>query len=292
MDVEKLLGKLLNEIKGSGGEQFKRKYNEYTKGSKKKYKKKYKHKGGDKYYRESGASRRSSKKSSLIGNLTGNLTSGKGLLTAIGLGVGAYEIYRTSRQPQQSQTITGTGAQAQYAPQSMSGQVRQTPAPPPPPPSSQQRQTQVCQAEGSENAPVSSVPVADTADRTDRASVNPIVSQLDEQDLARRLIQVMAGAAHADGALDGEEEKAILDRLRDADLGQEEKMFLLTELHQPRSIAELTQGVEDIRLGQTMYAVAASAVVIDTENERQWFDELGEALGISPELRHFIEENQ
>ena len=105
MDVEKLLGKLLNEVKGSGGEQFKRKYNEYTKGNKKKYKKKYKSKGGDKYYRESSTPRRSSKKSSLISSLTGNLTSGKGLLTAIGLGVGAYEIYRTSRQPRQPQTV-------------------------------------------------------------------------------------------------------------------------------------------------------------------------------------------
>ncbi|MCI5132339.1 MAG: DUF533 domain-containing protein, partial [Candidatus Electrothrix sp. EH2] len=33
-------------------------------------------------------------------------------------------------------------------------------------------------------------------------------------------------------------------------------------------------------------------VVIDTESERQWFDELGDALGLSPEIRLFIEENQ
>ncbi|MCI5221641.1 MAG: hypothetical protein D3924_02905, partial [Candidatus Electrothrix sp. AR4] len=119
MDVEKLLGKLLHEVKDSGGEQFKRKYNEYTKGKKKKhkkYKKKYKNKGEDTYYRHSGSSHRSSKKSSLISNLTGNLTSGKGLLTAIGLGVGAYEIFRTSRQPQQP----AVGAGSQYTSQSMS----------------------------------------------------------------------------------------------------------------------------------------------------------------------------
>ncbi|MCI5209101.1 MAG: DUF533 domain-containing protein, partial [Candidatus Electrothrix sp. ATG2] len=39
-------------------------------------------------------------------------------------------------------------------------------------------------------------------------------------------------------------------------------------------------------------AVAASAVVIDTESERQWFDELGRSLGLSSDLCHFIEENQ
>jgi uncharacterized membrane protein YebE (DUF533 family) len=115
---------------------------------------------------------------------------------------------------------------------------------------------------------------------------------LDEQDVARRLIQVMVGAAHADGILDSEEEKAILDRLRTVDLAQEEKMFLLEELHHPRSIAELTQGVEDVRLGQAIYAVAASAVIIDTESERQWFDELGKALGLSSDVCLFIEDNQ
>lgn len=115
---------------------------------------------------------------------------------------------------------------------------------------------------------------------------------LDEQDIARRLIQVMVGAAHADGILDSEEEKAILGRLRAVDLAQEEKMFLLEELHHPRSIAELTRGVEDVRLGQAIYAVAASAVIIDTESERRWFDELGKALGLSSDVCLFIEDNQ
>ncbi|MCI5134518.1 MAG: DUF533 domain-containing protein, partial [Candidatus Electrothrix sp. AW2] len=35
----------------------------------------------------------------------------------------------------------------------------------------------------------------------------------------------------------------------------------------------------------------ASAVVIDTESERRWFDELGQALDMSPEVCQFIEEN-
>ncbi len=277
MDIEKMLGKLLHEVKGSGGEQFKRKYDEYTKGSKKKYKKK------DKYYRKNSASQQTSHKSSLINSLTGNLTSGKGLLTAIGLGVGAYEIYRTSRQPQQSGTIPRTGAQ--YAPQSPPQAMAGSPSSPPPPPPQQQQQqpTQQIQVRQPTNPPTSSIPVA---------AANPIVSQLNEQELACRFIQVMAAAAHSDGILDAEEEKAILDRLREVNLAQEEKMFLLEELHRPRSITELTQGIDDTRLGQAMYAVAASAVVIDTESERRWFDELGETLGISPQMRRFIEENQ
>jgi uncharacterized membrane protein YebE (DUF533 family) len=280
MDVEKLLGKLLHEVTGSGGAQFARKYTEYTGGGKKKHKKyKKKYKGGDAYYGQGGSPHRSAHKGgSLLDQLTGNLKSGKGLLTAIGLGVGAYEIYRSKQQTPQPQAVTGTAAPG-YTPPPAAGQLS---APPPPPPP---QQTPVGQPQ---NAPGSAVPPAASAQRAD--SPVPLATGLNEQDVARRLIQVMVGAAHADGVLDGDEEKAILDRLRDADLAQEEKMFLLEELHRPRSIAELTEGIEDTRLAQTLYAVAASAVVIDTESERMWFDELGDALSLSPEVRQFIEE--
>ncbi|XCN72246.1 MAG: DUF533 domain-containing protein [Candidatus Electrothrix aestuarii] len=271
MDVEKLLGKLLHEITDSGGKQFNKKY--------KKYKKKHKHKEG--YYHQGRTAHHSSKKTSLLDNLTGNLKSGKGLLTAIGLGVGAYEIYRTSRQTQQPQS---TGGAQQYPPQTPLGQQAGG-APPPPPPPAGVPQEQSYSSPPSGTAP----PAISTAEVVE---MEPVHTVLDEQEVARRLIRVMVGAAHADGTLDQEEEKAILDHLRHVELAQEEKMFLLEELHHPRTIDELTQGIEDARLGQAMYALAASAVLIDTESERQWFDALGKALGLSPEVSRFIEENQ
>jgi uncharacterized membrane protein YebE (DUF533 family) len=76
------------------------------------------------------------------------------------------------------------------------------------------------------------------------------------------------------------------------ELSQEEKMFLLEELHHPRPIAELTAGISDLRLAQTTYAVALSAMSVDTDSERQWLDELGAALGLSAEIRRFIEETR
>ncbi|MGB5684941.1 MAG: DUF533 domain-containing protein [Candidatus Electrothrix sp.] len=276
MDVEKLFGKLLHEVTGSGGNLLKKKH--------KKYKKKHKYKGGDGGYRQSTSSQHVSKKNSLLDNLTGNLTSGKGLLTAIGLGVGAYEIYR-SKQAQQGQTVTG--ANPQYSSQVTQAQPTSASPPPPPPAGVQQEQRQQ-----QTMSPAAPVPTSSLERTTVEPEPEPLRTVLDEQDVARRLIQAMVGAAHADGMLDSEEEKAILDRLRAVDLAQEEKMFLLEELHHPRSIVELTQGVEDVRLGQAIYAVAASAVIIDTESERRWFDELGKALGLSSDICLFIEENQ
>ncbi len=75
----------------------------------------------------------------------------------------------------------------------------------------------------------------------------------------------MAAAAHADGVMDAEEERAVLDKLRGADLSQEEKMFLLNELHQPKSIDELVAGITDPAVAKTMYMLAVAAIKIDTE---------------------------
>jgi len=100
----------------------------------------------------------------------------------------------------------------------------------------------------------------------------------------------MIAAAHADGILDEAEEKAILDRLRGAELDSEEKMFLVNELHQPKPLSELTDGIDDPETAKTMYMLAVATIDTDTEAERIWLDELGTQLGISSEIRNFIEE--
>lgn len=233
MNIESLLGKMLQETIGFGSGQ--------TQGQ------------------QRGYGRSQSSSGSLLGSLTNQLTSGAGLMTAIGFGVGAYEILR--------------GGQQQSPPQAPSNMGGPQAAPPPLPPLPSFNQTA---------PPPAPTPAAASA---------PV--PLDAQEMARRLIRVMVAAAHADGSLDAEEEKAILDRLRGVELSPEEKTFLLEELHQPRSIAELSAGITgNLRLAQTMYAVALSAITVDTESERRWLDELGTALGLSAEVRKFIEETR
>ncbi len=205
------------------------------------------------------------KKSMLSG-----LGSGSGLMTVIGLGVGAYEILK-QQQGQKNQT-SGMG-QAPPPPGGGSFGAAPPPLPPgaaahasPPPP------------------PMPSVPVA-----TPAPASAPPVSGLGGQELAVRMIQLMAAAAHADGVMDAAEERAVLDKLRGADLSQEEKMFLLHELHQPKSIETLTAGVSDPAIAQTMYMLAVAAISVDTEAERAWLDELAGKLGLSKEMQSFIE---
>lgn len=205
-------------------------------------------------------------------SMLGGLGSGGGLMTIIGLGVGAYEILK---QQQQQKSQSGGTSQPPFPPGSgMSGSStppppppgRQTTSPPPPPPG---------------GAPI-----------TQRSASAPPSGGPGDNELAVRLIQVMVAAAHADGTVDAQEERAVLDRLRGAELTQEEKMFLLNELHQPKTLAELTVGISDPSVAKTMYMLAVAAIEIDTEAERAWLNELAGQLGISREIQSFIEEQR
>lgn len=231
-NAEKLLGKVLHQVIGTGHHKKKR-------------------------------------KSSLLGGLS----SGAGLMTVIGLGVGAMEILKDK----QRQSAAGG-----YPPQSYPQPTHQPPPqqpnwsapapnwsaapaqpPPPPPPGF------------SSGAPPQNIPAA---------------ARENTEELAIRLIQVMIAAAHADGTLDATEEQAILERAGKAGLSQEERMFLLDELHKPKSIAELTEGLADPSIARTMYILAAGTIAIDTEAERRWLDQLAAALGLSKAVQSFIEE--
>ncbi len=191
------------------------------------------------------------------GGLLASLSSGQGLMTIVGLGVGAYEILKDQKEK---------------------GAAPASPGMPPPPPSG--KQTSVPPPVPGSAAPPSP-PAMPTVPGEDSVS---------GQDLALRMIQVMIAAAHADGTLDGAEEKAILDRLRGAELSGEETMFLLDELHKPKTLPELTAGISDPSVAKTMYMLARTTIEVDSEAERVWLDDLGTQLGLSAELRSFLEQ--
>ena len=188
-----------------------------------------------------------------------SLSSGQGLMTVIGLGVGAFEILKN----QKAKSNEGSHS---------------TPTPPPIP-------------SGHQTAGATPPPIPGAAPVPPPPPVGSEKETGSGQDLALRMIQVMIAAAHADGTLDESEEKAILDRLRGAGLDSEEKMFLLNELHQPKPLSELTNGINDPATAKTMYMLAMATIEMDTEAERIWLDKLGTQLGISSEIRKFIEES-
>ena len=225
-DAEKLLGKVLHEVMGSSSSHKKKKHSS---------------------------------------SLLGSLTSGAGLMTAIGLGIGAYEVLKEKKPSAPPTSVPAYGSQTPPAAPAWGGPTTMPPPPPPPP---------------------------QAAPRPSPVAVSPPapISAGDSQELAIRMIRVMIAAAHADGSLDESEEKAILTRLRATDLSQEERMFILDELHQPKSLDELTSGMSDPSIAKTMYMLAASTVAIDSPTERAWLDDLATRLSLSKAVQEFIEE--
>jgi uncharacterized membrane protein YebE (DUF533 family) len=94
------------------------------------------------------------------------------------------------------------------------------------------------------------------------------------------MIQVIIAAAYADGILDDSEKETILKQFEKAELSQEEIDFLLKEMHNPKSIEELTAGINNPDISKVMYSLAVQCVPIDTEEERKWFEQLAHALAI------------
>jgi len=184
-------------------------------------------------------------------SIINNLASNGGLMTAIGLGVGAFEILRDKQtqisNPPPTPPLQNT---SHSAPPPLPG--RNHTAPPPPIP------------------PVS--------------SASP-----KENELAVKMIQVIIAAANADGTLDNEEKKAILKRFIDAELSEEETGFLLKEMSNPKSIAELTGNIQSPDISKAMYSLAVQCVPIDTEAERKWFDQLAHALALNNQITKDIE---
>ena len=219
------------------------------------------------------------------GSLLQGLTSGAGLMTAIGLGIGAYEILKEKKAP----PATGQAYQPPPPPPgapAWGGPVQGHGAPPPPPPPPGATAPTPSVAAPQPAAP----PPPGAATPATPATVAVAGSIPAGQELALRLIRVMIAAAHADGTLDEEEEAAILARLKGVELSSEERLFFLDELHKPQSIAQLCEGIADPTVAKTMYMVAVNAIAIDTPGERAWLDQLAAALSLSKAVQQFIEE--
>jgi uncharacterized membrane protein YebE (DUF533 family) len=203
-------------------------------------------------------------------SLASQLTSGAGLMTLIGLGVGAYEILKG----QDNNPLAGPAAPPPITPAVTS------PTPPPLPPQPDQIPAPPPQP------PLQEVPKA----LTDAGDKGAFPGQPDGPALALRMIQAMIAAAAADGQIDSEEEARILQQFREQGLNREEKQILLQELQNPKTIAELTDGIHESATAQTMYSIAALAVTIDTDAERKWMDRFAQALRITPAMQRFLED--
>jgi uncharacterized membrane protein YebE (DUF533 family) len=99
---------------------------------------------------------------------------------------------------------------------------------------------------------------------------------------AKLMIRAMIQAAKADGEIDAEEQKKILDHL--GELGPEERAFVQAELRKPVDIMGLAQDTGDAMKAQ-VYAMSLMAIRVDKASEAAYLDGLARALGLTAETR-------
>ena len=97
---------------------------------------------------------------------------------------------------------------------------------------------------------------------------------------ARLMIRAMIQAAKADGEIDEEERKTILDHLSDAT--DEEIAFVQAALDAPVDPAALAADTSETMRAQ-VYSAALMAIQVDTEAERGYLAALAQALTLSPD---------
>ena len=91
-----------------------------------------------------------------------------------------------------------------------------------------------------------------------------------ENEEAMTLIRAMVAAAQADGSVDPDERRRIIDGLTEAGADQEERDFILAELDRPHDFDAIVKAVHTREMAEEVYGAALLAIEVDTEAER-WF---------------------
>jgi uncharacterized membrane protein YebE (DUF533 family) len=178
----------------------------------------------------------------------GLLGSGAVGLGVLGIAIAAFDHYTQSKSPGTSPRV------APPPPPVPSPESADRVTPPPPPPSEAPAE------EGTAALPDKSTEVV--------------------KHQALLLIRAMITAANADGQIDARERKAVLGRLAEAGLGEEDRNFILKELKAPSSVEDILSLVDSPELARHVYAVSLLAIDVDTQDERDYLHYLRLRLGL------------
>lgn len=107
---------------------------------------------------------------------------------------------------------------------------------------------------------------------------------------ALRVIQAMIAASKADGVVDATERDRVFDKLREANLPQQEQDEVLRLLTQPMDMEAVVRGVNSRELALEIYAASVFAVSPASRAERAYLDLLAARLGLEGDLTLQVEQ--
>ena len=99
----------------------------------------------------------------------------------------------------------------------------------------------------------------------------------EDEQAAGILLSAMLQAAKADGEIDVEEQKAIMEHLGDA--SAEEMAFIKQQMNAPVDPQGLARSIPN-GMQQQAYAMSLLAIDLDSQNEAQYLDQFAKSLGL------------
>jgi uncharacterized membrane protein YebE (DUF533 family) len=107
---------------------------------------------------------------------------------------------------------------------------------------------------------------------------------------ALRVIQAMVAASKADGVVDATERDRVFDKLREANLPQQDQDEVLRLLTQPMDMEAVVRGVGSRELALEIYAASVFVVAPASRAERAYLDLLAARLGLEGDLTLQVEQ--
>lgn len=107
-----------------------------------------------------------------------------------------------------------------------------------------------------------------------------------EEEKARVILKAMINAAKADGHMDHDEQKKIIEHI--GDVTPEEAEFVKAEIKAPldlEGVIESAKGIEP-----EVYLMSLMTIKLDTQAEAQYLDKLARGLGLEPQAVNALHE--
>ncbi|MGF9757252.1 tellurite resistance TerB family protein [Microvirga sp. 0TCS3.31] len=110
------------------------------------------------------------------------------------------------------------------------------------------------------------------------------------EDDALLFLRTMVAAAASDGQIDDAERARITKGLTEAGIDPDATHWLDTEMASPADVEELAANVNDPEKAAQVYSAARVAIDPDTIQEREFLNQLAEALDLDPAVRAQIDD--
>lgn len=109
---------------------------------------------------------------------------------------------------------------------------------------------------------------------------------------ARIIVEAMINAAKADGRISEDEVQRIAGHLQESGADAETLQYVLAEMQKPMQTGALVAAAGGSQeLAAEVYAASLLAIEVDTQEERQYLNELGAALKLEPAVTRRLEES-